>query len=51
MGRIAIVDTGSGNYLQPTAGFVQRNLALAGIDRKSIDTVLLPNGIRIIPPA
>src|SRR5438046_4698503 len=22
--RIAIVDTGSGNYLQPTAGFVQR---------------------------
>jgi len=40
-GRIAIVDTGSGNYLQPTAGFVQRNLALAGIDAKSIDTVLL----------
>ena len=32
-GRIAIVDTGSGNYLQPTAGFVQRNLALAGISR------------------
>ena len=26
-GRIAIIDTGSGNYLQPTAGFVQRNLA------------------------
>ena len=40
-GRIAIVDTGSGNYLQPTAGFVQRNLAMAGIDPKSIDTVLL----------
>jgi glyoxylase-like metal-dependent hydrolase (beta-lactamase superfamily II) len=40
-GRIAIVDTGSGNYLQPTAGFVQRNLAAAGIDPKSIDTVLL----------
>jgi glyoxylase-like metal-dependent hydrolase (beta-lactamase superfamily II) len=40
-GRLAIVDTGSGNYLQPTAGFVQRNLALAGIDPKSIDTVLL----------
>jgi glyoxylase-like metal-dependent hydrolase (beta-lactamase superfamily II) len=40
-GRIAIVDTGSGNYLQPTAGFVQRNLASAGIDPKSIDTVLL----------
>src|SRR5713101_5201334 len=40
-GRMAIVDTGSGNYLQPTAGFVQRNLAAAGIDPKSIDTVLL----------
>ena len=40
-GRIAIIDTGSGNYLQPTAGHVQRNLAAAGIDPKSIDTVLL----------
>lgn len=40
-GRTAIVDTGSGNYLQPTAGFVQRNLAAAGIDPRSIDTVLL----------
>jgi glyoxylase-like metal-dependent hydrolase (beta-lactamase superfamily II) len=40
-GRIAIVDTGSGNYLQPTAGFVQRSLAAAGIDPASIDTVLL----------
>jgi len=40
-GRTAIVDTGSGDYLQPTAGFVQRNLASAGIDPKSIDTVLL----------
>ena len=40
-GRRAIVDTGSGNYLLPTAGFVQRNLAAAGIDAKSIDTVLL----------
>jgi glyoxylase-like metal-dependent hydrolase (beta-lactamase superfamily II) len=39
--RMAIVDTGSGNYLQPTAGFVQRNLAAAGIDPKAIDTVLL----------
>ena len=39
--RIAIVDTGSGNYLQPTAGHVQRNLAAAGIDPTSIDTVLL----------
>jgi glyoxylase-like metal-dependent hydrolase (beta-lactamase superfamily II) len=40
-GRMAIVDTGSGNYLLPTAGFVQRNLAAAGIDPNSIDTVLL----------
>jgi glyoxylase-like metal-dependent hydrolase (beta-lactamase superfamily II) len=40
-GRLAIIDTGSGNYLLPTAGFVQRNLAAAGIDPKSIDTVLL----------
>src|SRR5580704_13623366 len=40
-GRLAIVDTGSGNYLLPTAGFVQRSLALAAIDPKSIDTVLL----------
>ena len=40
-GRIAIVDTGSGNYLLPTAGMVQRNLAAAGIDPNSIDTVLL----------
>ena len=40
-GCIAIVDTGSGNYLLPTAGFVQRNLVAAGIDPKSIDTVLL----------
>jgi glyoxylase-like metal-dependent hydrolase (beta-lactamase superfamily II) len=40
-GRVAIIDTGSGNYLLPTAGFVQRNLAAAAIDPKSIDTVLL----------
>jgi glyoxylase-like metal-dependent hydrolase (beta-lactamase superfamily II) len=40
-GRTAIVDTGSGDYLLATAGFVQRNLASAGIDPKSIDTVLL----------
>ena len=39
--RLAIIDTGSGNYLMPTAGFVQRNLASAGIDAQSIDTVLL----------
>jgi glyoxylase-like metal-dependent hydrolase (beta-lactamase superfamily II) len=39
--RTAIVDTGSANYLLPTAGFVQRNLAAVGIDPKSIDAVLL----------
>jgi glyoxylase-like metal-dependent hydrolase (beta-lactamase superfamily II) len=64
-GRLAIVDTGSGNYLLPTAGFVQRNLAAAGIDPKSIDTVLLThmhpdhsagltdmsNGARLFPNA
>jgi glyoxylase-like metal-dependent hydrolase (beta-lactamase superfamily II) len=40
-GRTALVDTGSGNYLLPTAGFVQHNLALAGVDPGAIDTVLL----------
>lgn len=40
-GRTAIVDTGSGNYLLPTAGMVQRNLGRAGIDATTIDTVLL----------
>ena len=40
-GRTAIVDTGSGNYMLPSAGRVQQNLAGAGIDPKSIDTVLL----------
>ena len=40
-GRLAVVDTGSGNYLLPTAGMLQRNLKAAGIDPGSIDTVLL----------
>ncbi|WP_298261704.1 MBL fold metallo-hydrolase [Bradyrhizobium sp.] len=40
-GRTAIIDTGSGNYLMPTAGHVHRNLVAGGIDPKSIDTVLL----------
>src|ERR1700710_2047072 len=35
-GRMAIVDTGSGNYLQPTAGFVQRNLAAGRLRPKSM---------------
>ncbi len=49
-GRTAIIDTGSGNYLLPTAGFVQRNLASAGIDPKSIDTVLLTHMHPDLPP-
>src|SRR5882757_1788709 len=40
-GRIAIVDTGSGNNLLPPAGCVQRTLAAAGLDPKSNHTVLL----------
>ena len=40
-GRMALIDTGSGNYLLPTAGFVRRNLIAGGIDPKAIDTVLL----------
>src|SRR5204862_7688469 len=30
-GRLAIVDTGSGNYLAPPAGLVHRNLVAAGL--------------------
>jgi glyoxylase-like metal-dependent hydrolase (beta-lactamase superfamily II) len=40
-GRMALIDTGSGHYMGSAAGFVQRNLAAAGIDAKAIDTVLL----------
>ena len=40
-GRRALVDTGSGNYLQKSAGKVQDNLKAAGIDPSAIDTVLL----------
>lgn len=40
-GRLAVVDTGSGNYMLPTAGKQLANLAAAGIDPVSIDTVLL----------
>src|SRR5271157_3631996 len=31
-GRLALIETGSGNYLLPTAGQLQKNLAAAGID-------------------
>src|SRR5436190_14686352 len=40
-GRLALVDTGSGNYLQPTAGWMMRNIRAAGVDPSRIDTVLL----------
>ena len=40
-GRLALVDTGSGNYLLPTAGKVLANIRAAGVDPASIDTVIL----------
>ena len=40
-GRIALVDTGSGNYLLPTAGKLRDNLRAAGIDPAAIERVLL----------
>ena len=40
-GRLALVESGSGNYLGPTAGKVLANIASAGVDPASIETVLL----------
>jgi NAD(P)-dependent dehydrogenase (short-subunit alcohol dehydrogenase family) len=40
-GRLALVETGSGNYLGLTAGKVLANIAAAGVDPASIETVLL----------
>lgn len=40
-GRIALLETGSGNYLGPTLGHLIANLRLAGLDPGDIDTVLL----------
>lgn len=40
-GRLALIETGSGNYLLPTAGQLQRNLAAAGIDPADIEAVIL----------
>jgi len=40
-GRLALVDTGSGTYLLPTAGKVLANIKAAGVDPASIDTVIL----------
>lgn len=40
-GRLALIETGSGNYLLPTAGKVLANLAAAGVDPADIEAVLL----------
>jgi glyoxylase-like metal-dependent hydrolase (beta-lactamase superfamily II) len=40
-GRLALMETGSGTYMQPTAGKVLANVRAAGVDPAEIDTVLL----------
>lgn len=40
-GRLALIDTGCGTYLKPTAGKLLENLAEAGVDPANIDSVLL----------
>ena len=40
-GRLALVETGSGDYLLPTAGKLQANLKAAGVNPADIDTVIL----------
>jgi len=40
-GRLALIETGSGSYLQPTAGKVMANLKAAGVDPADIEAVLL----------
>src|ERR1700738_1972741 len=40
-GRLALMDTGSGNYLGPTAGKVMANLRAAGGDPLEIEAVIL----------
>src|SRR5256885_4627352 len=40
-GRVALVETGSGDKMGPTLGKMPQNLAKAGIDTKSIGTILL----------
>jgi glyoxylase-like metal-dependent hydrolase (beta-lactamase superfamily II) len=40
-GRVALVETGSGDKMGPTLGKMPENLAKAGIDTKSIDTIIL----------
>src|SRR5256714_12791494 len=40
-GRVALVETGAGDKMGPTLGKMPENLAKAGIDMKSIDTIVL----------
>src|SRR5262245_21292979 len=40
-GRLALIETGSGNYLLPTAGKVLANVKAAGVDPAHIEAVLL----------
>jgi glyoxylase-like metal-dependent hydrolase (beta-lactamase superfamily II) len=40
-GRLALMETGSGNYMQPTAGKVLENVRAAGVDPADIEAVLL----------
>jgi len=40
-GRLALIETGSGNYLLPTAGKLQQNLRAAGVDPADIEAVIL----------
>ena len=40
-GRLALIDTGSGNTMGPTLGWLPKNLQLAGIDPAKIESILL----------
>lgn len=40
-GRVALMETGSGHYLGPTAGHLLTNLAAAGVAPSAVDTILL----------
>jgi glyoxylase-like metal-dependent hydrolase (beta-lactamase superfamily II) len=40
-GRLALIETGSGDYLLPTAGKLQQNLKAAGVDPADIESVIL----------
>jgi glyoxylase-like metal-dependent hydrolase (beta-lactamase superfamily II) len=41
VGRLALIETGSGSYLQPTAGKAMANIKAAGVDPADIEAVLL----------